>query len=254
MRQMLAAIFLLLMNAAPVAEGVSRHLFILSGQSNMARLDPEDIFMPLLQAALPGDQLIVIKDAQGGQPIRRWYQTLEPSVAVSGQPESRGPLYQQLLRKITAETGDLPAIDSVTFIWMQGERDAREGAGELYEDKLRGLIANLQADLGRDDICLVIGRISDHGLDGPSSMDWHRVREAQMRVAESLPFAVWVDTDDLNDGLDANGKLRVDDLHLTEKGYQELGRRFATVAIRLLRRSNAESADAQENRRPVVQN
>ena len=59
MRQVFAAILLLLMTAAPVAEGVSRHLFILSGQSNMARLDPAHVFTPLLRAALPGDQVIV---------------------------------------------------------------------------------------------------------------------------------------------------------------------------------------------------
>ena len=51
----------------------AKHLFILSGQSNMAGLRPEESFTPAVEAAFGKDHVIVVKDAQGGQPIRRWY-------------------------------------------------------------------------------------------------------------------------------------------------------------------------------------
>jgi hypothetical protein len=48
-------------------------LFILSGQSNMAGLDPQVSFTPAVTEAFAADEVIVVKSAQGGQPIRRWY-------------------------------------------------------------------------------------------------------------------------------------------------------------------------------------
>ncbi|KUJ83844.1 MULTISPECIES: sialate O-acetylesterase [Microbulbifer] len=253
MRQFAIIVVLLLFAASALAEGNKRHLFILAGQSNMERLDAARLFTPLLEAALPADQLLVIKDARGGQPIRRWVSGPGRSLSAMG----RGPLYRQLLGRIEAETGGLYDFDSVTFIWMQGERDAREGLGAYYEEKLRALLAALQQDLARHDIGLVIGRISDHGLDGPRSLDWQRVREAQMRVADGLPLGSWVNTDDLNDGLGADGERQVNALHLTPSGYRELGRRFAVAAIRLLGQKAAghkEPQPSQENDRTLVQN
>ncbi len=60
------------------------------------------------------------------------------------------------------------------------------------------------------------------------------VRAAQMNVGASNPRFSWVNTDDLNDGLNEQGKEIVNDLHLSVKGYEELGKRFAEAAIRLI--------------------
>jgi hypothetical protein len=43
-------------------------------------------------------------------------------------------------------------LSSVTFIWMQGERDAKQKWGPVYEKSLRGLHAQFSKDLGRDDV------------------------------------------------------------------------------------------------------
>ena len=61
--------FMLLFAVEAVAQ---KHLFLLSGQSNMARFKPEKVFIPAVEAEFGRDNVIVIKDAQGGQPIRRW--------------------------------------------------------------------------------------------------------------------------------------------------------------------------------------
>ena len=55
------------------AAGNKKHLFILSGQSNMERLDPNISFTPTVEAAFGKNNVIVVKDAMGAQPIRRWY-------------------------------------------------------------------------------------------------------------------------------------------------------------------------------------
>ena len=55
------------------ASGQGVHLFVLSGQSNMVRLNPNVSFTPAVKAAFGKDNAIVVKDAVGAQPIRRWY-------------------------------------------------------------------------------------------------------------------------------------------------------------------------------------
>ena len=54
-------------------EGQGKHLFILSGQSNMAGLNPNESFTPTVQKAFGKENVIVVKDALGGRPIRCWY-------------------------------------------------------------------------------------------------------------------------------------------------------------------------------------
>ena len=49
------------------------NLFILSGQSNMQGHRPEEAFTPAVNEALGEDNVIVIQDALGGQPIQRWW-------------------------------------------------------------------------------------------------------------------------------------------------------------------------------------
>ena len=52
-----------------VEEG--KHLFILSGQSNMQGHRPDEAFNPTVEKAFGTESVIVIQDALGGQPIHR---------------------------------------------------------------------------------------------------------------------------------------------------------------------------------------
>ena len=49
------------------------HLFILSGQSNMVLLNPSLTLKPALSKVFGAEHVLVVKNAIGGQPIRRWY-------------------------------------------------------------------------------------------------------------------------------------------------------------------------------------
>jgi hypothetical protein len=200
-------------------------LFVLSGQSNMAGLKPERTFTPAVTAAFPNDEVLVVKSAQGGQPIRRWYKGWKPSdAAADAAPDPKnGDLYAVLLKAVREAVGDRKP-DSVCFVWMQGERDAREKHASVYAASLKGLVTQLRGDLGRPDMRIVIGRLSDFS----DTANWNGIRAAQVKVAEADPWGGWVDTDDLNG--------EKNDLHYDRQGYDELGQRFAAKAVELLAR------------------
>jgi hypothetical protein len=125
-------------------------------------------------------------------------------------------------------------LESVTFIWMQGERDAKMQWGDVYEASLKGLYEQFSKDIGRSDVNFVIGRLSDFDLENQKYPHWTVVREIQTKVADSNSRFAWVDTDDLNDGVNRKGKAIENDLHYSAEGYKTLGRRFAQSALRLI--------------------
>ena len=216
-------------------DGSLSHLFILSGQSNMAGLRPDESFIPDVEEAFGKDHVIVVKDALGGQPIRRWYKNWE--AADGSRPESTGDLYDRLMENVQAATVG-KEIQTVTFIWMQGERDAKEEHGEVYKKSLEGLLEQLASDLKRDDINVVIGRLSDFDMDDKNYHHWTLIREQQAAFVQDGPRRILVNTDDLNDGVNRRGKEIRDDLHYSALGYVELGSRFAKEAIQLIQSSN----------------
>ncbi len=224
----LSLVFTFLNSAS--AEG-GKHLFILSGQSNMAGLKPEESFTPKVEAKYGKENVIVVKDAHGGQPIRRWYKNWKS--AKGEAPKSTGDLYDRLMGKVKAAiTGH--KLKSVSFFWMQGERDAREQHAQVYGESLQGLLDQLSKDLSRHDINFVIGRLSDFDMGNKRYKHWTKVRDVQVNFASSYIRGAWVDTDDLNDGKNRRGKDIKDDLHYSAKGYVEFGNRLAERGIDLI--------------------
>jgi hypothetical protein len=231
----------LLSVSATVACGgeTGKHLFILSGQSNMVGMDPNQTFTPAVTKAFGAENVIVIKNAHAGCPIRYWHRNWKP--AKEWKPETPGDekhletkadYFATLMKAVNASIRG-EKIQSVTFIWMQGESDALQRHGAVYGESLRGLVAQLQKDLERSDIDIVIGRISDFGIQRKTP-HWLMVRDAQVEFAESSPRYTWVDTDDLNDGIIRNDLEVPNDLHYSAEGYKLLGERFAQKAIALI--------------------
>ncbi len=209
-----------------------KHLFILSGQSNMAGLKLEESFTPSIEAEFGIEKVIIVKDALGGQPIRRWYKDWQlPNIdTIQAQPD----LYDSLMNKVNAAI-EKEKIATVTFLWMQGERDAREKLGEVYQESLLGLHQQISRDLKRKDVNFVIGRLSDFDMANEKYPHWTMIREIQVKVADSNPSFAWIDTDDLNDGLSRSGKEIKNDLHMSAEGYVLMGKRFAEKAIELMK-------------------
>ena len=226
------------------------HLFILSGQSNMAGMNPKLGFEPEAAKLFPDAAAPYIKVAAGGQPIRYWVTEWDEIAKKHGidtakaraADKNKGTIYYQpILDQFAALLKKHPHPASVTFCWMQGERDAKENLDAAYGDALKQLIANLRRDLKQPDMNFVIGRLSDH-LKADNA-PWQAVRKAQVDLAKSDPRGAWVDCDDLNDK-ERNG-AKFDDLHYTPQGYELLGRRYVRQARALI-----EGKKPADNGRP----
>jgi len=217
--------------AVPAAKsGRLAHLFILSGQSNMVRLDPDVSFTPTVTDAFGADGVIVVKDAHNSQAISRWVKNW---TSVQGkQRENSGALYDRLIGKVKAAM-EGRKLQSATLIWMQGEADAAGNQTGVYKESLEALLDQFRQDLGRDNIRFVLGRLSDYSLDTGKHPEWQAMRDLQVDYAESCSMRDWVDTDDLNNMTDNAGDPR-NDVHYTPEGYEIFGRRLAEKAIALI--------------------
>jgi hypothetical protein len=152
------------------------HLFVLSGQSNMQGMDPETGFMPEAKKLFKDEKVVYIKVAKGGQPICRWLEEWQDIAKKNGLDENHikrihkdgeVEFYQPILDQYKEMLEKHPKFASVTFCWMQGERDANGGGQPAYKDSLKLLISKLRRDLERPDMNIVIGRLSDAGQKKP---------------------------------------------------------------------------------------
>lgn len=223
--------FIVEAGAEELADGVGKNLFVLSGQSNMAGMDPAISFTPAVSKAFGKENIIVAKSAYSGASIRSWAKSNheDPPPTRGRVPKVRGHFYDTLIEKVkTAIKGQ--GLETVTLVWMQGESDLNNTAYEAY---LRELLEQLQSDLSFKTINIVIGRISDSGLDNPKRLEGRlNIRKVQKEFAEAHPRGAWVDTDDLNDR-EVDGEM-IHDLHYTKEGYRVLGKRFAEKSIALI--------------------
>ena len=216
------------------------HLFVLSGQSNMQGMDPETGFMPEAKKLFKDEKVVYIKVAKGGQPICRWLEEWQDIAKKNGLRENdikrihkggKVEFYQPILDQYKEMVKKHPKFKSVTFCWMQGERDANGGGQPAYKDALKLLISKLRRDLERPDMNIVIGRLSDAGEKKES---WAAMRKIQMEIVDEDPSGAWVDVDDLNDR-EKDGKVSNAVHYNRPEGYIILGQRFARQGYALIK-------------------
>ena len=104
------------------AEESGKHLFILSGQSNMARFKPKSWFTPGISEALGANNVIVSFQAKGGQLISKWYKQWKSS---KGEADPYRWLESDV-RESDETRGWVDAQNRVTFGYLEGlsEREA----------------------------------------------------------------------------------------------------------------------------------
>ena len=228
-------------------------LFLLSGQSNMQGMDHRLTFEPRVVEEYGKDNVIIVKEAIGGRPIRMWVHDWKPAKGwkvdpdIPGtkppKPEDNGVLYNSMMEKVKDATKGLE-LKAVAFCWMQGERDSRERHSAVYERSLKTLFSQLKGDFPGVPIVFVIGKLSDFGKDNkePFYPEWKEIQTIQEKVARETPHCSIILTDDLNTG-DSKPHWKtkeirkyVDDLHMSAEGYQVLGTRFAEASIELLKK------------------
>ena len=217
------------------AEETGKHLFILSGQSNMTGT-VRDAFAQRAQQRLGEQNAVVVMRMKSGRGIRFWvtdYRQPDGRNLSDKKMSSNGQEYKQLLETVMTAAKN-QSFATVGFIWMQGESDANNRLSEVYEESFIKLTEQLKHDLGRDDLYFVIGRINDYARSKPDNEHWHRVRDAQVRLGKTQGNA-WVDTDDLNSG---DADQPDGNIHFPRQGADALGKRFADKAIELIQKSD----------------
>ena len=219
---------------APVCAGekkTGKHLFILSGQSNMTGA-VKAAFTAHVEEQYGKENSVVVMRMKSGRGSRFWVADYEQP-AERGLNEkkmtSNGMEYKSLLETALAAV-KAQSFDTVGFIWMQGESDANNRLSEVYEESFLKLVGQLRKDLKREDLYYVIGRINDYAKSRPDNVHWKRVRETQIKLCKT-PGNAWIDTYDLNGG---NADNPDGDIHFPREGALRLGRRFADKAIEMI--------------------
>ncbi len=216
---------------AEAAEG--KHLFILSGQSNMRQPLPE-AFHNVVSGVFGEDRVIVVTVARPSQPIRKWVKDWQPPEGVEATPdEKQGELYDSLIKSVIKSVGE-KRLASVTYIWMQGEADAKAGWAGVYKKSFLTIIDQLNRDLDRDNVNFVVGRINDYWLPSNNTPDGDRVRTIQQQLGEENAHGDWINTDDLNRGVNPWGGFSFGDGHFPPPAYRVMGQRFAHKACKLI--------------------
>ena len=225
----LALAFIAPANASEQKTG--KHLFILSGQSNMTGT-LKAAFEARVAERFGKDNTVVVMRQKSGRGIRFW-------VADYGQPTDRGLTekkmssngmeYKPLIETaLAAAKGQ--SFDTVGFIWMQGESDANNRLSEVYEESFLKLVTRLKKDLQRDDLYFVIARINDYARSRQPNQHWVNVRNTQVKLGETKGNA-WINTDDLNGGEE---KQPDGDIHFPKQGSVIVGQRLADKAAELI--------------------
>lgn len=241
----------LVIQSVAAAGGEGKHLFILSGQSNMYHMKPGESFIPAVEKAFGKDNVFVASVAKRGASIRYWDKDYPWEAGVpqgreqpGSKPKTReefvsefGNLYDALLNSVKKKS-EGKTFETVTFVWMQGESDTKPEAVGKYFESFERVTTRMKNDLGIQKMNIVIGRLSDYGSTIEKKESWMKMRDLQVKYAEERDDCEWVNTDDLNDMTGKDGGAK-NDLHYTKQGYITLGKRFAEKAIALIKKQQA---------------
>lgn len=184
------------------------HIFVLSGQSNMAGMDPKAGLVPEAAKLFPNSEVVYLKVSQGGRPIRLWVGEWNGIAAKHSISTQSTPKYYQ------------PILDQYAGLIEKHPQPASVCGSDGATDRRR--------DLKQPKMNFVIGRLSDFGKPDNAQA----IRKFQVDIAEADERGAWIDCDDLNDK-GAEG-TKHDVLHYTKDGYELLGRRYVRQAKALI--------------------
>jgi sialate O-acetylesterase len=163
--------------------------------------------------ARTGVPIGLIPSAHGGTSLEQW----DPRLRDRGGDS----LYGATLERIAACGGRIAGI-----LWYQGESEASPEGAVAFQQRATALTEAFRTDLDRPDLPFYYVQIGCVVGDASQGWDWslagwNGVREAQRRIAQTMPHAAMVAAID----------LELDDLiHIGTRGQKRLGRRLAQVA------------------------
>jgi hypothetical protein len=196
---------------------------------------PEVGFACSLHAAGWKDVAIIKVYANFGRDVRDW-------------PWGEGgELFSAWTKFVDARLAELAAEGRTPrvrgFVWHQGIDDALHGTlAAEYERNLTDLIRVLRKRYASDETPFVLARSVDSRIvqrqpDPDQQIPMAQVRRAQVKVGESVPYAAWINVDDLPN---------VNTHHFSADSQLIIGRRLAEAFLAL--QKNGPAAPAGESR------
>ncbi|MCI0674150.1 MAG: P1 family peptidase, partial [Phycisphaerales bacterium] len=129
------------------------------------------------------------------------------------------------------------------FVWHQGIDDAIHGkfAGQ-YERNLSDLIGVLRKRYATERTPFLLARsvnsrIAQPNPDGEGTSPMAQVRRAQVNVAETVPYAAWIDVDDLPN---------VNTHHFSADSQLVIGQRFGEAFLKLQEKSELAPSPSRQ--------
>lgn len=197
------------------------------------KFGPELSFGAALTDARPETPVAIIKYARGGSSLgaqESGWGTWDPDLEIDNQYDAALKTIRDAMNTLDIDgDGHADQLIPAGIVWMQGEADAvEEGLALEYEVNLKRTMDLLRAALRYDDLPVVIGKITDSGMDDDGKvMDYHEiVQEAQLSFTEKDACAAFVDEIDSYPHSD-------DKWHYEADGYVAMGRAFARAMIEL---------------------
>ncbi|MDP0490411.1 MAG: sialate O-acetylesterase [Verrucomicrobiota bacterium JB023] len=185
--------------------------------ANEGRFGPELSFGREMKEAFPEDDIYLIKTAAGGTSMYKHWKVWD----------GQGPLLKRFLKTANAALENLEdegieySIEGM--IWMQGESDAAQGQGAVYEESLLKFIQAMRKEFDVREMPFVMGRILPT-FDKPEG-NGPMVRAAQEKVAAEDEKVACFDTDDFP---------RINKGHYNHEGQLMMGEAFAEHLLELL--------------------
>ncbi len=194
------------------------------------RFGVELSFAKKIQSLYPNEKIAIIKYSKGGTSI----DSLAAGNAGSWDPDFKGTTginqYDHFLKTLAnaMETTDIDkngitdTLIPAGILWMQGESDARtEEIANQYFNNLKHLMGLIRAAFRKDDLPIVIGKISDSWNDKDGKV-WNYgelIQHAQEKFAKT----------DNNTSIirDTRYYKYSDKWHYDSNGYIDLGEKFA---------------------------
>lgn len=190
-------------------------------------------FAKTIQRLYPGQKIALIKYSRGGSSI----DSLAARDYGSWEIDYRGrnginqfdhfltTINQAFSTQDINKDGKSDELIPCGIIWMQGESDAviSEEIANRYFSNLKRLMDLIRASFRKDDLAVVIGKISDSGQNSTGKV-WpygEIVQEAQERYVKGDKHAAIV--------RDTQLYGYSDPYHYDSEGYIRLGKRFAQV-------------------------
>lgn len=213
--------------------------FTSDGLSNKLshKFGPELTFGKKLQELYPGEKIALIKYARGGSSIdslaAREFGSWEFDFQGANGINQFDHFLATVKGALSVRDIDGNGIDDVLvpsgIIWMQGESDAvlTEEIAQRYYSNLKRLMDLIRSTFRDDDIPVVIGKISDSGMDN-NGKTWkygELVQHAQEEYSRKDKNAAIV--------RDTKNYQYSDPWHYNSEGYIDLGMKFAEAIYSL---------------------